>query len=91
MQHWSPDLTLSNLSPVQIRAIERNLLAQVDHVGGFMVGGFTEMDEDWHPLGVSFRTALRLHWHDLTFHLGLLLHLLYLEARRRLSREGRRE
>jgi hypothetical protein len=89
MQHWNPDFTLSNLSPVQIRAIERNLLAQVDHVGGHMAGGFTEMNEDWHPAGLTFRTALRMHWHDLVFHLGLLLHLLLLEARRRLSRAHR--
>ncbi len=79
--HFQIDYAVSNITKEQAERLADIVSDYVDHCNGYAAGNVTEMDQDWHPVGVNARTAIRLHWEDLKFHLGLLFDLIKKELR----------
>jgi hypothetical protein len=80
--HFQLDYAVSNITKEQAERLAELVSNYVDNCDGYAAGNVTEMDQDWHPVGVPARTALRLHWEDVKFHLGLLFDLIKKELRR---------
>jgi hypothetical protein len=79
--HFQLDYAVSNVTKEQAEHLADLVSGYVDACDGYSAGDVTEMDQDWHPVGVNARTALRLHWEDVKFHLGLLCDLIKKELR----------
>ena len=80
--HFQLDYAVSHITKEQAERLADIVSDYVDHCNGYTAGNVIEMDRDWHPVGVNARTALRLHWEDVKFHLGLLCDLVKKELRR---------
>jgi len=80
--HFQIDYAVSHITREKAEKLADLISGYVDGCDGYASGGVTEMDQDWHPVGVPARTALRLHWEDVKFHLGLLFDLIKKELRR---------
>ena len=85
--HFQLDYAVSNITREQAEKLADVIAGYVDHWDGYAAGNIIEMDHDWHPVGVNTRTALRLHWEDVKFHLGLLCDLIKKELRRHVSQK----
>ena len=80
--HFQLDYAVSNITKEQAERLAELVSNYVDNCDGYAAGNVTEMDHDWHPIGVNARTALHLHWEDVQFNLGLLFDLIWKELRR---------
>ena len=85
--HFQLDYAVSNITKEQAEFLADLVSGYVDDCDSYAAGGVTEMDQGWHPVGVNARTALRLHWEDVQFHLGLLCDLIKKELRRHVSQK----